>query len=65
MIFSVMCIRFMAAMKSLTEVEEIRKAPIMKPGANLVMTEHTARRMNDAIPESVYNATRSSAKQTA
>ena len=61
-IFSERCIRFMAARKSLTEVEAMRKAPIMIPGANRVIMEHTARSRKDGSPVSRCSAARSRAK---
>ena len=47
---------------SLTEVEAMRKAPIMIPGANRVIMEHTARSRKDGSPVSRCSAARSRAK---
>ena len=52
-ILSGKCMRRMAARKSLTDVDAIRNVPIITPGANLVIIEHTASSKNAGSPESL------------
>ncbi len=51
MIFSVTCIRFIAAMKSLTGFDVKKNALIIVPGAKRVMTEQTPSVRKDANPD--------------
>ena len=62
-IFSVMCIRSIAPINSLTEVEEISHAPVMMPGANRVIMDVTAITMKESKPLKYTRAIRSNAKQ--
>ena len=62
-IFSVMCIRSIALINSLTEVDEISHAPVMMPGANRVMIDVIASTIKESRPLKYTRAIRSNAKQ--
>lgn len=56
-IFSVMCIRSIALINSLTEVDEISHAPVMMPGANRVMIDVIASTIKESRPLKYTRAT--------
>ena len=64
-IFSVMCIRSIAAINSLTEVDEINQAPVIMPGAKRVIMDVIASTMKESNPLKTVRAIRSNTKQTA
>ena len=54
-----------ALINSLTDVEEIRYAPVLIPGAKLVIIDVAANTRKEIIPLQTFNASRSSTKHTA